>query len=395
VDFILISTGDWDHPYWTNKQHVAATLAEQGHRVLYAESMGLRRPFAVSRDRRRMFQRVVKWLNGLRQVQKNLWVFTPVSIPLQQYAPVRWLNLLLLRLLLRAHSRRLHFREPVFWTYNPLTADLIGTIGDRVSVYHCVDELRAQPGMPARAIEQGETELLRKVDLVFATSTTLRESRKTLNENTHYFPNVVDFDHFHRACTDVFSRPVEFEAMQAPIIAFIGAISTYKVDFSLLFELAESRPDYQIVLIGEVGEGDPLTDTGRLQGLPNLHFLGPRPYQALPQYLQHIDVCVIPSVLNEYTRCMFPMKFFEYLAAGKPVVAVDTGTLTEYTAVCRLTETTAEFIHAVDECLTNPDPARHEQGVQLARQNTYIERTQAMLKLVCQQRSQRQTKELG
>lgn len=395
MDFILISTGDWDHPYWTNKQHVAATLAAQGHRVLYAESMGLRRPFAVGRDRRRMAKRVLKWLSGLRQVQQNLWVFTPVSIPLQKYAPVRWLNLLLLRLLLRVHSHRLQFKEPVIWTYNPLTAGLIGTIGDSVSVYHCVDELRAQPGMPARAIEQGEAELLRKVDLVFATSTTLRESRIIFNKNTHYFPNVVDFDHFHRACTDVYPRPVEFEALKGPIIAFIGAISAYKVDFLLLLELAESRPDYQIVLIGEVGEGDPLTDTGRLQGQSNLHFLGPRPYQDLPQFLQHSDVCIIPSVLNEYTRCMFPMKFFEYLAAGRPVVAVDTGTITEYASVCRLTKTATEFILAIDECWTRPDPAKREQGIRLARQNTYMERTQAMIELVCRRRSQRKTQEPG
>lgn len=395
MDFILISTGDWDHPYWTNKQHVAATLAAQGHRVLYAESMGLRRPFAVGRDRRRIAQRLFKWLCGLRQVQRNLWVFTPVSIPLQQYAPVRWLNLLLLRCLLQVYRRRLKFRQPVFWTYNPLTAGLIGTVGDQTSVYHCVDELRAQPGMPVQAIEQGEAELLHKVDLVFVTSLALWRSRSIMNPNTHYFPNVVDFDHFHRACTETFSRPDEFAAWQGPIITFIGAISAYKVDFSLLAALAESRPDYQVVLIGEVGEGDPLTDTGLLRGIPNIHFLGPRPYQDLPQFLQHSDVCIIPSVLNDYTRCMFPMKFFEYLAAGRPVVAVDTGTITEYASVCRLTKTATEFILAIDECWTRPDPAKREQGIRLARQNTYRERTQAMIELVCRRRSQRQTQEPG
>ena len=389
MDFILISTGDWDHPYWTNKQHVAATLAAQGHRVLYAESMGLRRPFAVGRDRRRILQRVRKWFNGLRQVRQNLWVFTPISISLQRYAPVRWLNLQLLRLLLRVHSRRLQFRKPVFWTYNPLTASLIGKFGDAVSVYHCVDELRAQPGMPALAIEQGEAELLQKADLVFTTSLALRESRIAWNANTHYFPNVVDFDHFYRACTEAFPRPVEFVALPGPIIAFIGAISGYKVDFALLAELAKTRPAYQVVLIGEVGEGDPQTDPGCLQGLPNIHFLGPRPYQSLPQFLQHIDVCIIPSALNEYTRCMFPMKFFEYLAAGRPVVAIDTGTLREYADVCSLSDNSAGFISSIDEYLSRTDIGQRELGFELARQNTYSSRTQAMLELVYRKRSQR------
>src|SRR5690606_8984533 len=202
------------------------------------------------------------------------------------------------------------------WTCNPMTPRLCPVGRFAAVVYHCVDEIKAQPGMPAAEIEAAEAELLAAADHCFVTAEHLLETRRRLNPRTHYFPNVADFEHFARArdaCTRV---PDDLAALPQPRIGFGGAISGYKLDLPLVRRVAESYPEWSVVLIGQIGEGDPWTDVRALRGVPNLHLLGPRPYADLPAYLKGFDVAILPSPINAYTRGMFPMKFFEYLAAG-------------------------------------------------------------------------------
>ncbi|WP_426719830.1 hypothetical protein [Enterobacter cloacae complex sp. 285F6] len=96
-DIVVLSTADWDNPFWTNKQHVALELANRGHRVLYIESLGLRRPSVNKKDLSRIFRRVLKPPDKApRKVRDNVWVWSPISIPFNNYAIVRKLNKLIL-----------------------------------------------------------------------------------------------------------------------------------------------------------------------------------------------------------------------------------------------------------------------------------------------------------
>ena len=143
----------------------------------------------------------------------------------------------------------------------------------------------------------------------------LLKSRRLVNSNTHYFSNVADYAHFARARESMTDLPGDLAALPTPRIGFIGAISGYKLDFPLLRKIAMAHPEWSVILIGKVGEGDPWTDVADLRSIPNIHFFGPRPYALLPGYLKGFDVAILPSAINEYTAGMFPMKFFEYLAA--------------------------------------------------------------------------------
>ncbi len=381
ADIVLLSTADWDNPFWTNKQHVAVELARRGHRVLYIDSLGLRRPSASSQDFGRIVRRLLRGLRPPRRVRERLWVWSPIVIPLQRYPLVRALNRLSLVAGLALWSRWLHLRHDLLWTYNPMTMRLFPTKGFGSVVYHCVDEIGAQRGMPAREIGEAERQLLAAANYCFVTAEHLLETRRGLCPSVHYFPNVADFAHFAQAREPHVQVPEDLARLPAPRIGFVGAISDQKVDLVLLRRLAESHPEWSIALIGKVGEGDPWTNIEPLRGLDNLHLLGPKPYAALPAYLKGFDVAILPSAINAYTRAMFPMKFFEYLAAGCPVVSTALPALRQFEGVACLAATSEEFIACIERALEGDGPALAKR-LAAAREHTYEHRTARMMQLM-------------
>lgn len=381
TDIVLLSTADWDNPFWTNKQHVAVELARLGHRVLYIDSLGLRRPSASARDLKRIAKRLFKAMRAPRKVRDNLWVWSPIVLPWHKYPLVRRLNRALLSTGLRVWTTVLKLKEPWLWTYNPLSTEFFDLSNFPYRVYHCVDEIKAQPGMPVELLEAAEKKLAQQADIIFTTSPKLTETRQRWNPNTRYFPNVADYEHFNTALDASTLIPEDLEKIPKPRIGFVGAISGYKVDFTLIRKVAETHPEWSVVLIGEIGEGDPWTDSSLLNGLDNLHLLGPRDYKYLPSYLKGMDVALLPNNVNEYTDAMFPMKFAEYLAAGCPVVSVDLKALRDFSHVVATTQTPDGFIDAIEKALFGDAPPLEER-LNVAREHTYEARTQRMLALI-------------
>lgn len=327
-DCLLLATADWDTPYWTNKQHTAAHLAQAGWRVLYVESIGLRAPkIGSGTDWARIARRLWRGLRGPSRVDDHLWVFSPLVIPFRHDHPaIRWLNRALLGGTLRRFLKRHGFQRPMVWTYHPYVLDLLDQLhADAATVtgplvYHCVDDLSAIPGIDADAFNAEERRLLQRADHVFTTSAALHAKCAAHHPRVHDFPNVVDLDHFGQARRPG-TLPAELQAIPSPRLAYVGALSDFKVDFPLLEQVAIAHPQWQMVLIGEEREGQADPRLASLAQLPNVHRLGHRPYQRLPDYLRGMDVGLLPTRINDYTRSMFPMKYFEYLAAGMPVVS--------------------------------------------------------------------------
>ena len=375
---VLISTADWDNPFWTNKQHVAVEFARRGYKVFYIDSLGLRKPGLNKKDISRMVRKLFNALKPPRKVRENIYVWSPVTLPWNEYKIVRRINKLYISCLTKLWVKVYGINEPWLWTYNPLTTEYIDPSVFSKVVYHCVDEIKAQPGMPVDIIENEERKLLAKSDVVFVTAPKLKENREKWNSNIHYFANVADFSHFNKAMHVDYEKPVELKMMKGPVLGFIGAISNYKIDFHLLSRLAKERPEYNLVIIGLVGEGDPSTNISVLTQHKNIHLIGPRNYEELPQYLRFFDVALLPNNINEYTDNMFPMKFFEYLAAGKPVVSVDLKAIQEFAHIVKIGVTHEEFIEKVDQTLSG-DVANIDKRLELAKQYTYESRMEKML----------------
>lgn len=381
MDITLIATADWDHPFWTNKQHVACSLADCGHCVLYVESLGLRPPRLEKTDLHRIFKRLIRGLSPPRQVKERIWVVSPLLYPAARWTWQQILNRCLLSLSLRFWHLCLGMRPELLWTYNPLTLQVVNVSRFQRLVYHCVDDLTAQPCMPSSQIKTWEELLCRKSDVVFVTSRELERTRGLYNSRTYYFSNVADDAHFMTARGGVLPLPADLAALPEPRLGFVGAISSYKIDVALVRQLALHRSDASIVLIGRVGEGDPFTDLDDLLNLPNVHLLGPRPYAQLPSYLSGFDVALIPAPINAYTRSMFPMKFFEYLSAGVPVVATELPALADYASWAQLCGSVPSFIASVDRVLEQ-GRTRYAEVVHLPAIFTYRGRTEAMLRIL-------------
>ena len=383
ADFIVLATADWDHPLWTNKQHTAATLAAAGHRVLYVESLGIRPPRIGRADRQRIFRRLCRLLQLPRQQSERLWVWSPPVLPGGHSGKALALNRRLLQGGLEVACRWLGFSNPILWTYNPLTTLYLDLENFAGSVYHCVDRIQDQPGMPVACIELNEKALTQAVDVVFATSPQLQINHRQLNYHTLLFGNVADHGHFSRArIGDGQGRlacPEVLCALSKPRILFMGAIDAYKLDLVLLQQLAQRNLEWTFVLVGPVGECDPSTDVRALAACPNVQLVGSVPYGDLPAWLAHSDLALLPLQVNGYTRHMFPMKFFEYLSSGLPVVASAIPALEAHADVAFLCPPQLEaFEQAILSALSGAGPSL-EQRLDRAATQTYATRTAAML----------------
>lgn len=325
-DCVLFSTADWDEPYWTNKQHTARILASRGWRVLYVESVGLRSPkLASGKDWARIWRRLWSGLRsnflGAPEREHNVWVLSPLMFPASHHLPVvRYFNQVLLRRSITRFLRKHLFSRPLTWTYHPFMLETIAGMPRGPLVYHCVDDLAAIPGVDVEVFSAAQQRLLESSDAVFTTAEALKERCLPFNANTHFFSNVADVAHFGQALESD-ALPADLAVIPEPRLVYHGVLSDFKVDFPLLIEIARMHPEWHWVIIGEEREGQRSEFVPQLTALPNVHLIGYRSYQELPQYLRAMNVGVLPTLLNDYTRSMFPMKFYEYLAAGLPVVS--------------------------------------------------------------------------
>lgn len=384
-DFIFYSTGDWDEPYWTNKQHTASHLAALGHKVLYIESVGLRAPKLHSgRDISRIARRVKQAISGLRNVEENIWVYSPLVIPFKHHWPlVRLFNQGVLRTAVKYFIGRLGFKESIIWTYHPFMLQTMPGRDWSHLIYHCVDDLSVIPGIDLSTYQREERRLLDKADVVFTTSQVLLERCQPFNDNTHYFPNVADLEHFSTA-HQLKNLPPDIRDVSRPILGYIGVLSDFKLDFPLVYEVARLRPQWQWVFIGEEREGQSNDTVKGLKQLPNVHFIGRKGYDTLPAYMAAMSVGTLPTLINDYTHAMFPMKYFEYLSAGLPVVSTALGFTKSFSTGLQVVDDANSFIEAIESSLARGKYSYNE-SVAMVADNTWSARLTKMLGIIDKQ----------
>ena len=378
LDIVCIGTADWQTELPINQHQLMRRLAAR-NRVLFVESLGLRRPQIAGRDLRRISRRLVNGLRGARRIE-GVHVLSPLVLPLHGSAAVRALNRRLLRRQVGRAARRLGMRSPVLGAYAPQAGELLDVLQPSIVLYHCVDDVAAQKGVDAESFRTAEEAFARSADLVLASAPALAERMSTLSAHVLYAPNVADTELFSTALEPGPVDPALVD-LPRPRLVFQGAIVPTKLDLDLLTSVAAQRPDWSIVLVGPRGAGDPGADLSRLEGPGNIHFTGPRRMEDLPATLRGADIGLIPYKINDLTRSVFPMKVYEYLAAGLPVLSTPLPALAGVDAV-ETVDDAAELIAAAERELGADGPERRAERSRAAVSHSWearIEEIEAAL----------------
>ena len=239
--------------------------------------------------------------------------------------------------------------RPVVWFYTPMALPLLQGFDPALVVYDCMDELAAFKNAPKQLLQR-ENALLNIADLCFTGGPSLYQSKRERHANAHCFSSSVDAKHFRKAL-DRDDSHAEQNHLPRPRLGFYGVIDE-RFDTDLVKQVAEARPDWQIVLVGPVVKIDP----ANLPRANNIHYMGQRTYDQLPQFLAGWDVCLLPFALNESTKFISPTKVLEYMAAELPSVSTPiTDVKVPYGDVVAIADTAEKFIAACDRMLAMND----------------------------------------
>ena len=244
----------------------------------------------------------------------------------------------------------------------PFWAPIVRQLPNTVVVYDCMDAYAsfANAGPPARELEQ---DVIASADIVVCSSEHLRNNMRRYGRESILVRNAVTVSHFEK-------RP-ELPAFERrrPTAGYWGATAEW-TDIELLIHAARQLPDIDFVLIGEVMR----IDVSELAALPNVRMIGEVTYPQLPAYLHGFDVCLLPYRMCEYALASDPMKVWEYMSAGKPVVAVRFPEIERLHELVTLTSTRAEFAEGIRRCIAENDPALRERRITCARENSWESR---------------------
>ncbi|HEY0899632.1 MAG TPA: glycosyltransferase [Sphingobacteriaceae bacterium] len=248
--------------------------------------------------------------------------------------------------------------------------DIADGLSPLKTVYHCVDPLVVPYDRRHGLIS--EDRLVRFSDLVICTSKRLCEKHARLNRNCFFVPNAADISHSSTALDHRLNVHPALNLIPKPVIGYFGNIER-RIDFELLHEVVLANSDNSFVLAGPF---NPEILPEWLFKTPNVHLTGSIPYNEMPALVKGFDVALIPFKKDEYSGTIFPLKLFEYLGAGKPVVATDfnpdladfTGDTVDY---CNSPDA---FTNAIVTALSHDSAQKVAARVAVAQANTWDRR---------------------
>ncbi len=251
--------------------------------------------------------------------------------------------------------------------WSPVALSLRTMHGWRI-LYDCMDDWDGFPNIGEQLLSEEKT-LIVQADLVTVSAALLYHKWCAHNPRCVLVRNAVDFAFFRQHC---FTNDV-LSGLAGPVIGYYGALAQW-LDYPLLAALADRRPEWNFILVGDIF----VDDLAGLEHKPNVQLLGRKPYSQMPLYLDHFDACLIPFRLYNVTHAVDPVKFYEYISAGKPVISTPLAEMSIYKDLLYFATGVDEFIEQIEGALAERDLALYKRRVELARANDWKDRFDSM-----------------
>ncbi len=348
---VCMATSPW-YPIPTRKQQVMSRIPDA--EILYFDPSVTYLAPIRDKTARPLLSRYRK--DGVKP-QENITVYSlpPVLPFFNKSRAVNRRNQKRIARFVREKMKQHGFEKPLLWVYSPVTVDLVDLIPHEGLVYDCVDRHSAYGGlMDPELVDRMELELAAKTDMTFATAQGLAERLREAQSATRCIPNGADFDRFVQASQPQ-PMPEDLKEIPKPIFGFVGALQPC-IAYSYIEAAAKARPDWSFVLIGNEKPG---ADLAELKKLSNVHFLGLRKNAELPRYLAHFDACLNLFASGDLSKDVSPLKFYEYLATGKPIVStMQPDQVLFYGPLIHIAGSETEFVACCQEALADTQPER-------------------------------------
>lgn len=372
---VCLSTINY-HPLPTRKQNVMNRL--QNAEVLYFDPpVSLIAPLKDSK----CWDRLTAFLKPGEQPQDNVTVYAlPPVLPF--FYKFRWINRInqwmqarYVRKKMRAHG---FHADSVLWCYSPSSADILEHVPHKSLVYDCVDRHAGYKGnWNPDIVNAMEKDLAQACDMVFSTAAGLHETLSAYNEHAEMIPNGAAYEIFSRVHTDkdALQCPEKMKNLSHPVFGFVGMLQEC-IDYDLMEALAKARPDATIFCIGRALPG---VDLSRFEKYKNVVFNGLVPQKELPDYIAQFDVCLNVFQAGMLSRDVSPLKFYEYLATGKPIVSSKEPLQVEdFADVVYIANDTEEFLRHCETAVQENDPEKTAQRIRYGAQCSWTERVHQM-----------------
>jgi hypothetical protein len=366
--FIVFPIITWSFR-WQRPQQLISRFRNRGYTIIYiAMTLSPIKRLFISKNDGLKSLRISVLDRGIFKVWLNS--FNPLNIYSDQINSFNFKNLSLqLNAVIEEVSPNNIYYLVHFPSWTPLVYDLKDNFGGKV-IFDCMDDHSGFSNTTKTALNE-ESNLLRKSDLVVVSSNVLEKKCNGLNKNIIHIKNGCEFNHFNQSKKN---GSLSFLS-NAPIIGYYGAISDW-FDSDLVFNAAKKYSDWNFVLIGDTHGAS----IERLKELDNVYFLGEIPYRELPGYFAYFDVCLIPFKIIPLTHATNPVKFYEYLSDGKPVVSTNLPELKIYKKDCYLAKDKNDFIKKIREAYDErKDSMLIERRLKIAKDNSWDSRANEFL----------------
>jgi len=346
---ICISTSDWERP-WGSRQQLMKRLSGY-NRVLFVEYQA---SFLHLLSIRFLLNRFRKWRRNPRKVNDNLVVFTPYpGLPFGNYfRAINRINQAIIMFSLKRVIKAHDLGGPaVMWVYTPCAADLLGRLNEKFALFHCIADFSNEKKNRKRkdAVFSMESDTARRSDIVLTLTRPLHDRYKQINPRTYFFPSAVDYRLFTSEALKGRAEGADIAKIRRPRIGLVGYLDGNILDIELLSYAVDRHPEWSFVFIGpEFRNVKALKDVAKRA---NVYLLGEKGHDEIPGYIEALDVCLIPYIINEFTNNVSSLKLYEYLAAGKPIVTTKLAALEEFKDIVSISADKKEFIKNISLAL--------------------------------------------